>query len=90
VSDRGSKSEEDGSVRRPPEGASTSGPAGPVFSYLGQVVPGQFGTILPPDLDWLEASPAEEVLLADLPIVDSHHHLWDADRRGARSEPPRR
>ena len=64
-------------MRRPPEGASTSGPAGPVFSYLGQVVPGQFGTILPPDLDWLEASPAEEVLLADLPIVDSHHHLWD-------------
>jgi L-fuconolactonase len=29
---------------------------------------------------WLERQAAEDILEADLPIVDPHHHLWDHKR----------
>jgi predicted TIM-barrel fold metal-dependent hydrolase len=37
----------------------------------------QYGRITPPREDWLAKAPAETVLEPDLPIVDTHHHLWD-------------
>jgi predicted TIM-barrel fold metal-dependent hydrolase len=37
----------------------------------------QFGRIMPPRQAWLAKAPAEAVLEPDLPIVDTHHHLWD-------------
>ena len=36
-----------------------------------------FGRILPLNKAWLAKLPAEEVLDSGLPIVDTHHHLWD-------------
>ena len=36
-----------------------------------------FGRILPLDKAWLAKLPAEEVLDPGLPIIDTHHHLWD-------------
>ena len=38
------------------------------------------GTGVVPDDDWLNARPPEAILEPDLPIVDPHHHLWDAKR----------
>jgi predicted TIM-barrel fold metal-dependent hydrolase len=38
--------------------------------------PAAFGRIHPPDEAWLARGPAEPILDPDLPIVDSHHHLW--------------
>ncbi|QIS19656.1 amidohydrolase family protein [Nocardia terpenica] len=40
--------------------------------------PTEFGRIFPPDEPWLAQGRPEEILLPDLPIVDPHHHLWDA------------
>ncbi|MFJ4650760.1 amidohydrolase family protein [Nocardia sp. NPDC088792] len=40
--------------------------------------PTDFGRIFPPDEPWLAQQEREEILLPDLPIVDPHHHLWDA------------
>ena len=37
----------------------------------------QFGRVTPPRGAWLAKAPAETVLEPDLPIVDTHHHLWD-------------
>jgi L-fuconolactonase len=37
----------------------------------------QYGRIRPPDDAWLVRSPAEPILDPELPIVDTHHHLWD-------------
>ena len=37
----------------------------------------QFGRVLPPRQAWLDKVQAEAVLEPDLPIVDTHHHLWD-------------
>lgn len=37
----------------------------------------QFGRIFPPDEAWLARQPREPILDPDLPIVDTHHHLWD-------------
>ena len=39
--------------------------------------PTQFGRIFPPDETWLAKAPAEPILEPDLPIIDTHHHLWD-------------
>ena len=39
-------------------------------------VPTRFGRIHAPDDAWLAGSPAEPILEPDLPIVDTHHHLW--------------
>ncbi|MEJ0018107.1 MAG: amidohydrolase family protein [Acetobacteraceae bacterium] len=38
--------------------------------------PTQFGRIYPPDEAWLAKAPAEPVIEPDLPIIDTHHHLW--------------
>ncbi|MSP04869.1 MAG: amidohydrolase [Acetobacteraceae bacterium] len=39
--------------------------------------PTPYGRIFPPNKAWLAKLPPEEVLDPDLPIVDTHHHLWD-------------
>ncbi len=36
----------------------------------------QFGRIFAPDDAWLARQPREPVLEPDLPIIDTHHHLW--------------
>ena len=38
--------------------------------------PTRFGRIYPPDEAWLAKAPAEPILDPDLPIIDTHHHLW--------------
>jgi predicted TIM-barrel fold metal-dependent hydrolase len=40
------------------------------------VLPSQFGRIFPPDEAWLAKQPPEPILDPDLPIIDTHHHLW--------------
>jgi predicted TIM-barrel fold metal-dependent hydrolase len=39
--------------------------------------PAQFGRIYPPDEAWLATRPEETILEADLPVIDTHHHLWE-------------
>ena len=39
--------------------------------------PTQYGRIFPPDAAWLAKAAPEPVLEPDLPIVDTHHHLWE-------------
>ncbi len=39
--------------------------------------PTQFGRIHAPDEAWLAKAPPEPILDPDLPIIDTHHHLWD-------------
>jgi predicted TIM-barrel fold metal-dependent hydrolase len=39
--------------------------------------PAQFGRIYPPDEAWLARQPPEPILEPELPIIDTHHHLWD-------------
>ena len=39
--------------------------------------PSPFGRIFPPNTEWLAKLPPEDILEPDLPIVDTHHHLWD-------------
>src|SRR5499427_2847244 len=39
--------------------------------------PTQFGRIHAPDEAWLAGQPPEPILEPDLPIIDTHHHLWD-------------
>ena len=39
--------------------------------------PTQFGRIFRPDEAWLAKAAPEPILEPDLPIVDTHHHLWD-------------
>ena len=39
--------------------------------------PTRFGRIHRPDDAWLARQPSEPVLEPDLPIIDTHHHLWD-------------
>jgi L-fuconolactonase len=36
-----------------------------------------FGRIYTPDQAWLARQPAEDVLEPDIPIIDTHHHLWE-------------
>lgn len=38
--------------------------------------PTRFGRIFAPDDAWLARQPREPVLDPDLPIIDTHHHLW--------------
>ncbi len=38
--------------------------------------PTRFGRIYPPDEVWLAKAPAEPILDPGLPIIDTHHHLW--------------
>jgi predicted TIM-barrel fold metal-dependent hydrolase len=35
-----------------------------------------FGRIFPPREDWLAKAPPEAIIDPDLPIIDTHHHLW--------------
>ena len=35
-----------------------------------------FGRIFAPRPDWLAKAPAEPIIDAGLPIIDTHHHLW--------------
>jgi L-fuconolactonase len=37
----------------------------------------RFGRIHAPDAAWLAKAPQELILDPDLPIIDTHHHLWD-------------
>jgi L-fuconolactonase len=39
--------------------------------------PTRFGKVYLPDPVWLAKAPQEPVLEPELPIVDTHHHLWD-------------
>jgi predicted TIM-barrel fold metal-dependent hydrolase len=39
--------------------------------------PTQFGRIHRPDEAWLATRPHEPVLEPELPIIDTHHHLWE-------------
>ena len=39
--------------------------------------PTQFGRIHAPDEAWLTKRPPEPILEPDLPIIDTHHHLWE-------------
>ena len=39
--------------------------------------PTQFGRIHRPDEAWLAKQPPEPILAPDLPVVDTHHHLWE-------------
>ena len=41
------------------------------------VRPTQFGRIYAPDEAWLAKQPQEPILEPDLPIIDTHHHLWE-------------
>jgi len=44
--------------------------------------PTAYGRISPPRQDWLDRAPPEDVIEPDLPIVDTHHHVWDKPDRG--------
>jgi predicted TIM-barrel fold metal-dependent hydrolase len=39
--------------------------------------PAQFGRIHAPDEAWLATRPPEPILEPELPIIDTHHHLWE-------------
>jgi predicted TIM-barrel fold metal-dependent hydrolase len=39
--------------------------------------PARYGRIHRPDNAWLAKQPNESILDPDLPIIDTHHHLWD-------------
>jgi predicted TIM-barrel fold metal-dependent hydrolase len=39
--------------------------------------PTQFGRIYTPDEAWLAKQPPEPILEPELPIIDTHHHLWE-------------
>ena len=38
--------------------------------------PTQYGRIRPPDESWLARAQPEPILEPELPIIDTHHHLW--------------
>ena len=46
---------------------------------MGQAAgsPTRYGRIRPPDDAWLARAPAEPILEPELPIIDTHHHLWE-------------
>src|ERR1700733_10890471 len=44
---------------------------------MAQSVQGRFGHIVKPDDAWLARQEPEPILEPDLPIVDTHHHLWE-------------
>ena len=41
------------------------------------IQPGRFGHISRPDDAWLAKQENELILEPELPIIDTHHHLWD-------------
>src|SRR6516162_4561394 len=44
------------------------------------IQPGRFGHIGRPDNAWLAKQEDELILEPELPIIDTHHHLWDRNR----------
>ena len=50
------------------------------FGMSASERPTQFGRIHHPDEAWLARQPAEPIIEPDLPIIDTHHHLWDRRR----------
>lgn len=46
----------------------------------------QFGRIFPTRDDWLAKALPEPIIDPDLPIIDTHHHLWQRAGGGARAE----
>jgi predicted TIM-barrel fold metal-dependent hydrolase len=42
-----------------------------------QPQPTRYGRIHAPDETWLAKGPAEPILEPELPIIDTHHHLWE-------------
>lgn len=46
----------------------------------------QFGRIFPIRDAWLAKSPPEPIIEPALPIIDTHHHLWQRQGGGARGE----
>ena len=45
-----------------------------------------FGRIFPPRDEWLAKAPPEPIIDPDLPIIDTHHHLWQRTGRRRRGE----
>ena len=45
--------------------------------FQGNRKPVQFGRIFKPDPAWLAKAAPEPIIDPDLPVVDTHHHLWD-------------
>ena len=41
------------------------------------ILPGRFGHSGKPDDAWLAKQEKEPILEPELPIIDTHHHLWD-------------
>jgi len=41
------------------------------------IQPGRFGHSGKPDEAWLAKQEKEQILEPDLPIIETHHHLWD-------------
>ena len=41
------------------------------------IQPGRFGHSGKPDEAWLANQEREPILESELPIIDTHHHLWD-------------
>jgi L-fuconolactonase len=39
--------------------------------------PTRYGRIRPPDEAWPAKAPREPMLEPELPIIDTHHHLWE-------------
>jgi predicted TIM-barrel fold metal-dependent hydrolase len=46
----------------------------------------QFGRIFPIRDTWLAKAPPEDIIDPDLPIIDTHHHLWHRRGGGGRGE----
>ncbi len=44
---------------------------------IQSVQPGRFGHSAKPDDVWLAQQEEEPILEPELPIIDTHHHLWD-------------
>ena len=41
------------------------------------IQPGRFGHSGKPDDEWLAKQEKEPILEPEMPIIDTHHHLWD-------------
>ena len=46
------------------------------MSAAAPASPTRYGRIRPPDEAWLAKAPSEPILDPDLPVIDTHHHLW--------------
>src|SRR5262252_6038658 len=63
-----------------PSGAARPPPlcrADPEIGVTAATRPTQFGRIHVPDEAWLAKRPPEPILEPGLPIIDTHHHLWE-------------